>query len=349
MSRRQLIRFVSAATAPWGAEHSLRSLLSERPGDIDVEVLCASREVEDFFRGVAHTHRIVARDGKVGRLLDFAAEVRRRHANGDINVLFSLQLLPVALMLRMSPAAVSLVADVHDAPVGSDRLLVRILVRLIPRRIYISEFTRSHLSDRSGVVIPRPIDPVQFTREERLKENGTCVIGIIGRLDPEKRIEVVLDAVRLSQHDIHLKVFGDPMLGTTDYVEGLHTRARGLPVTFEGSLPKGEIYPGLDAVVVANEREPSGRSVGEAMSYGLVVIAPDSGGASEYYTDETSGLTYRALNAHSLAAIFDRLAADPLGRREMGRCARLSVSRERAPRSVSKAYFSAIRGEVHNE
>jgi alpha-1,6-mannosyltransferase len=106
----------------------------------------------------------------------------------------------------------------------------------------------------------------------------------VGRLHPEKRHRTVIEGfvrARAMREDIVLLVIGDgPTRGA---VERLVRRSSGVhlmgPVTDRRRL--AEIYASADLLVHGSGAETYGLVVAEAMSSGLPVVAPDTGGAAD--------------------------------------------------------------------
>lgn len=267
-------------------------------------------------------------------------------ANADVVVVFSLQLLPIAPLLRLAGFKGAIVADIHDAPLGMDRVLARVCLWRYSGVVAVSEFTAAHLRLRSAAVLPRPI-PVGVGPAEPspADANGTThlKVGIAGRLDPEKRIEVAIAAVSEVGQDVSLNVYGEGFVSSDKYVRELReSAARTGNVTFRGRVSPDTIFREIDALVVANEREPSGRTAGEAMAAGRVVLAPDRGGSREYFTDRESGFEYAALDHTQLADHIRTLIANPDLRRRVADAANKKVFEERRPDVAAPLYFNYL-------
>ncbi|MBV8683355.1 MAG: glycosyltransferase [Caulobacteraceae bacterium] len=126
----------------------------------------------------------------------------------------------------------------------------------------------------------------------------------VGRLHPEKRHRTVIEGfvrARADRPDIVLLVIGDgPTRGA---VERLVRRSPGVhlmgPVTDRRRL--AEIYASADLLVHGSGAETYGLVVAEAMSSGLPVVAPDTGGAADL-ARRGAAVTYRTGDAASCAA-----------------------------------------------
>jgi len=278
-------------------------------------------------------------------LAAFGREIAELRRDYDVIVLFSLKLLPITLTARPRGRAARIVADIHDAPVGMDLKLSRFFLRFADGIIAISRFVVEHLGVRAAVIVPRPIaDSANGTSLICTGNPQTVTLGLIGRLDPEKRIEVAIDAMRFLPPRFALRIYGDPCVHAgQEYVQSLKSRAaQSRRIDFCGYAPADHIYDEVDAVIVCNEREPSGRTVGEAMLRSKVVFAPDSGGAFEYFDDSVSGFRYRAGDPESLASVIDTAYEHGRDLTHLRTRAREKIIEERSPRAVAEEYFGFL-------
>jgi glycosyltransferase involved in cell wall biosynthesis len=113
-------------------------------------------------------------------------------------------------------------------------------------------------------------------------------------------------------------------------------------IDFCGYASADQIYDEVDGVIVCNEREPSGRTVGEAMLRSKVVFAPDSGGALEYFDDSVTGFRYRARDSESLASVIDGAFQPGRDLTRLRGLAREKIIEERSPRAVAEEYFGFL-------
>lgn len=154
---------------------------------------------------------------------------------------------------------------------------------------------------------------------------ATVVFAYIGRLAPEKRIDLVLDAFRLlrarAPRDLALWVVGDGP-------DADRLRARAPDGTRFLGAHRGsalaELYASADILAFPSSTETFGNVVLEAMASGLAVVAPDTGPTLEL-TPLGSALTFRAGSAAALAQELERLVSDPILRRALGLSARATA------------------------
>jgi glycosyltransferase involved in cell wall biosynthesis len=151
----------------------------------------------------------------------------------------------------------------------------------------------------------------------------------VGRLVRSKGAR---DAIRAlakldDQPGITLDIVGDG-----DDREACEAEAKGLNlgerVRFHGWLSKAEVaerYRSADAFIFPSFREPTGRVLVEAMSYGLPVVAADYGGPAAIIDPEV-GVLVLCVDPEQFSAEIARavgaLAADPQARARLGEAGR---------------------------
>ncbi len=168
-------------------------------------------------------------------------------------------------------------------------------------------------------------------------------VGIIGRITPEKRHHMVIEAMRRVHASAELVVrgAGDGFSGDLAHdVFEAGRRLLGDRWVPEGRVAQHKAVDDLDVLVVGNPREPMGRTVLEAQSRGVIAVVPDSGGSQELVEDRVTGLVYAAEDADDLARAIDTVAADaPLAAR-MAQAARVRVPR---PAPYATEYLRRLR------
>lgn len=343
--------FLSVAHSPWGAEHSLAALVTAMDAQgVQTHVVCASELVAAFLRsrGLTSIEVIDAGRGRLQGVARFARWIRRSPLAYDAYVLFSLDLAPlVAVVPRRVRERTTL--DLHDAPTKRRTRLVLNGCALLCRRVLcISDYVARIVTRGSVVVVPRPIDAQpEFVRPEPTEQQHLAPpqvrVGVVGRVDPEKNIELAVDAVRRLPSNFRLVVVGDAY-SSPAYAASLEdTAARVLSDRFERtpSTASSKLYRALDVLLVANAGEPSGRTVGEAMAARIPVVVPDRGGAPEYVRAGTSGLVYRAGDPEDAARQLLALN-DPSRYEAVATAGREQVSRERSVPVVATRYLEAL-------
>ncbi len=157
--------------------------------------------------------------------------------------------------------------------------------------------------------------------------DDTLIALYVGRLAPEKGIDVVLDAMQrvVAAHPGRVRFV---MTGDGPSEE----KARALApagTVFTGRLTGDALsamYASADLFVFPSETETFGNVVLEAMASGLAVVAPDTGATTEFATAEAASL-FAAGNAASLATRISALVHDEAGRARLGYAARRAAVR----------------------
>ncbi len=198
----------------------------------------------------------------------------------------------------------------------------------------------------STALWPRGVDTEAFhprRRDEalrrRLAPDGRLLVGYVGRLAPEKELELLQVLDRDPRYAVVL-VGGGP--------EEARLRSQLPDATFLGVLHGDELgaaYASLDVFVHTGRHETYCQSAQEALASGVPVVAPRSGGPIDVVDDTVAGHLYDPGDASDLASYVDRLARDPDARRRMGLAARRSVE-GRTWASVNDALLGHYRDVV---
>ncbi|HLM96797.1 MAG TPA: glycosyltransferase family 4 protein [Acidimicrobiales bacterium] len=148
-------------------------------------------------------------------------------------------------------------------------------------------------------------------------DEGAPLVGIVGRVDPEKGVDVLVRAMGLMQGpaaDAHLVVVGSAGLAPDGYFERVRAEAErtlGDRVRFVG---RSADVPGtlraLDVLVNASVAEPFGLSVLEAQASGVAVIGTRAGGIPDFVFDDDNGLLVPSGDDQAMAKALDRLITD---------------------------------------
>jgi alpha-1,6-mannosyltransferase len=174
--------------------------------------------------------------------------------------------------------------------------------------------------------IPMGVEPGVFSparRDEALRarllarcglgEDSTLLVGI-GRLAPEKRWPMVIEAVTAAGYDqpVGFVLFGDgrdraKVVRTAANNPHVHLAA---PVTDRIEL--ATILASADALVHGCEAETFCMVAAEAKASGLPLIVPDEGGAGDQFS-EGQGALYTARNSASLAQAVTEFIASSAG------------------------------------
>jgi glycosyltransferase involved in cell wall biosynthesis len=174
-------------------------------------------------------------------------------------------------------------------------------------------------------------------------------IAIVGRLVPEKRHDVLLEALARCRGlvpGLRCLVVGDgPLRGELER----HAARLGLGDTAFFVGEQAAVAPllgRLRLVVNSSEREGLPLSLLEAMGAGVPVVATDAGGTREIVRDGETGLLVPPLDPGALADAIVRSLTDPEGSARLAAAARRLVrerySMEAAARRYEKLYAEVL-------
>jgi glycosyltransferase involved in cell wall biosynthesis len=181
--------------------------------------------------------------------------------------------------------------------------------------VAVSEFVRSRLLAH-GVRSEQITVVGNFLPDERIasaprrppfQDTGIRHVTIVSRVDPIKRIDLLLDTLdrypELS--DLPVRIFG-----TGWDLETLRARAQAShpQVDFAGfSGQVAEVLAASDLLLHLCPVEPFGLAILEAMAAGVPVLVPDVGGAADLVENGVSGCHFRANDADALAVALTQL------------------------------------------
>ncbi|HZP53367.1 glycosyltransferase family 4 protein [Actinocrinis sp.] len=161
-------------------------------------------------------------------------------------------------------------------------------------------------------VVPNGIEERYFAdatapaRDE--DQAGPLRLLFVGRLDVQKNVARLLDAMSLVREPVRLRLVGDGELRTELEAQAVRL---GLDVEFSGRLLGPELvaaYRAADAFVLPSDKEGMPLAALEAMAAGLPVVATDVPGNSDLL--QGVGILAEPEPA-ALATAIDSLAADP--------------------------------------
>jgi len=205
-------------------------------------------------------------------------------------------------------------AHLHLVHGGTDERLSygrkRLLNHLGVRFVAVSEFVRGRLlahqvrDDRISVIENFLDDDYAAALPRRRADRPWALeqIRIISRIDPIKRIDLLFAAVDLEPalKRFQFKIYGEGW----DY-QALRERARAgySMIELAGFDPQAvDCLREADLLLHLCPVEPFGLAILEAMTAGVPVLVPDSGGAGSLVTDGVSGFRFAADDPKALAA-----------------------------------------------
>lgn len=173
-------------------------------------------------------------------------------------------------------------------------------------------------------VIPNGIDPQEIGAPTSDMEASPTACGLlyVGRLAPEKAVDVLIRAMPLLRHrDVHLRIIGDGPCRVALRRLAQSTATAGT-IEFVGNVPRAGLsayYKQAGIVVLPSLSEAQPVVTLEASICGRPIIASHVGGVPDVVKHQWNGLLVPPGDARSLAEAIDKLLADPLLRAAMGR------------------------------
>ncbi|MEU9270327.1 glycosyltransferase family 1 protein [Streptomyces sp. NPDC048251] len=173
---------------------------------------------------------------------------------------------------------------------------------------------------------PRGVDTLRFRPDRRdetlrraLAPNGELIVGYVGRLAPEKHVELLSGVCGLP--GVRVVVVGDG------------PSRPGLEETLPGAVFLGNrtgdelarIFASLDVFVHTGPFETFCQTVQEAMASGVAVVAPAAGGPLDLVAQGRTGLLVPPRDAAVVQDAVAALAADPARRAAYGAAGRATV------------------------
>jgi len=187
----------------------------------------------------------------------------------------------------------------------------------------------------------------------RRHENETMQLLFVGRISPEKGLDVLIDAVARCTHGQRSKV-RLTVVGTVpaDHPLVETVARRQLPVTFVGAKSNGAaraMMAETDVVVIPSRHDYCPLVAAEALQAGAIVVASRVGGLPEMIRDGETGILVPPEDPAALAAALCRLAADRAGWPSMREAARLAGGQftwsERGPQ-ILELYHRLLDGRA---
>ncbi len=375
---------ISHTDGVWGAQRrllDLAPLLAEQ--GVRLTLACPAGELSQRWVAAGYDHQVlelpphrgirrpgsrrrpgvIALSSELIAVARSAATIARRARAFDVVQSHSLWAhLETALAGRCARRPVLL--DLHDiVDEGAGRSVLGLAARLATLTLANSAATASTVPRAAaktrivhpGVDVtrfhPGPADP--RIRAELTADPGAPLIAIIGRIDPNKGVEVVVDAIARfdpSRAVPHLAVVGREHIGASDHASGLRRRAEqalGVRVRF---LPPRDDVPdvmrAVDVVVNASRHEPFGRTILEAQACGVPVVGTNAGGIPEFVAEGETGLLVPPFDVGAMERALSSLLTDPVLRDRLSRQGAEQARRQFSLRAQASAAAEAYRYAV---
>jgi glycosyltransferase involved in cell wall biosynthesis len=230
----------------------------------------------------------------------------------------------------------------------SERMYYAVEKRLVarfPHVIAVSSPIRAELI-RTGSrperisVVPNGIDHRAFVRDPARRDgirrelgftSEEVVIGAVGRLESEKRFDLLLEAFATLQEtrsQLRLVIAGEGRC-RADLESAIARLARPSSCRLLGHRTDvAALHHAFDLFVQSSGREGTPNAVLEAMALETPLVATDVGGTSELVTDGVHGLILQPGDRAALACAMERALADPEASATRARAARRRVETE---------------------
>lgn len=238
------------------------------------------------------------------------------------------------------------------------------LLARYPRVVAVSSDIRNQLlrygarPDRVTVIL-NSIDPDAFRRDAKRREpmrdnlglaRDAVVAGAVGRAEPQKRFDLLLDAmvpVFRARPSVRLVVAGDGSQLAT-----LKQHAAGLGVgdrcVFTGHRQDvADLHQAFDLFVQSSEYEGTPNAVLEAMAMETPLVATDCGGTSELAADGVHGLIVPVHDVPALTGAIERVLVDPGAAQARALAARRRVETDLSFASRTRKLEDIYVGLVH--
>jgi len=210
---------------------------------------------------------------------------------------------------------------------------------------WLASEVRELVPSASPVVAPMPVSTSLF-------HPGTSRAGdrllFVGRLNAQKGVALLLDAIARMRHPVHLDVVGDgpdaEKLRDQSDALGISSRVAWHGAQVQPALPS--FYQRASVVVVPSIGEGLGLVAVEAQLCEAPVVAFDSGGITDTIVHGETGLLAPPADVDALATALDRLFDDPELRSALGRAGRMSALGDFAPESAARRYATLYRSLV---
>lgn len=196
------------------------------------------------------------------------------------------------------------------------------------------------------------LDKAQIFKSKFSRDPGIFCLGVIGRIEPFKNLDLVIEAARIlsrTRSDFKVLLIGaDSKLEGGRYRNSLKQKIAdyGLNRHFEftGFVEQIlELSSILDCVLICSEGEALSRGVYESQTLGVPVIGSNSGGNKELISHNKTGLLFDVGSAESLANQIEVIMDNPPLRKAISLAAKESVlerfSDENTVEKESREYF----------
>lgn len=147
---------------------------------------------------------------------------------------------------------------------------------VVPSRSVADVATKwSWISADKIIVIPNALDPADFDRPRAFRDN-LIRVGYIGRLDPIKRVPLLVEAMAKLERHYHLDIYGEGK-DRSRIERAIQTHGVQNKVTLHGVITNPQTaLERMDVLVLPSQAEGFGLVIIEAMAAGVPVIVGEN-------------------------------------------------------------------------
>lgn len=213
-------------------------------------------------------------------------------------------------------------------------------------------------------VIPCGIDTKHFAKMSRTTarsllgiDAGTNLVLYVGRFDPRKGIETLIEACSQLPPNTHLQLVGGNRENGSDRSEQERLAALvnklhlGHRITFAGQVPQEYLpayYAAADVCVVPSYYEPFGLVALEAMAAGTPVVASNVGGLQYSIEHGKTGLLVPPRDPHALADAIESILVHRSRSRALGEAGWKRVQSQFSHTSVAGKIYQLYQSLVQS-
>ena len=237
---------------------------------------------------------------------------------------FKAAFVAVAVKL-LSHRKIKVMLTRHLVRKGKNNLLYRFLYRHIDHIIFVSNLAKQKFLSVQPALSPDKIAVIfnSIYAEEREKTvfentNAALVIGFCGRLEKEKGVEILLQAIALCKNkNIKCLIAGNGTLEAE--IKQISQNGGNIQyVGFQENIQKFIAQTDI-GVTPSLVEEAFGLANLEFMMQGKPVITTSNGAQPEYITHNKNGILIEPNNPQALAYYIDYLTENPEKRMELGK------------------------------
>jgi glycosyltransferase involved in cell wall biosynthesis len=281
----------------------------------------------------------------------FAAELWKLLGSSAPVAFFATGVMHSSICLALNLARQRTVAHLHLVHGGAEERLSYGQKKKLNSRpvkfVAVSGYVRERLiangvADRQIRVIENFLPDMQVNtvpQRAPFSVAGVRKIIVISRLDPEKRVDLLLDAL---EHHPDLAKFDISVFGRGWNESALTERASAHchRIEFKGFSPRvADELAASDLLVHLCPVEPFGLAILEAMAARVPVLVPDSGGAGSLVEADVSGFRFRSGDRDHLAECLRSIDQLPPSRMNRVVCESQRLLRSRFSESARIAEY----------